>query len=56
MSRRARHDAGSLLGAVLSLLLRAVIWTAVLLATLFLSLVLVMLVGGTLDPTNWKGH
>lgn len=42
--------------AVLWLLLQLAVWTAVLLATMFLSLVLVMLVGGTLDPTNWKAH
>jgi hypothetical protein len=53
-SRTPLH--GGLLVAVLWLALQAVIWTAVLLATMFLSLLLVMLVGGTLDPTNWKGH
>lgn len=52
-SRTPLH--GGLLVAVLWLLLQLAIWTACLLATMFLSVVLVFLVGGTLDPTNWKG-
>lgn len=47
---------GGLVVAVLWLLVQAVVWAAVILATMFLSLVLVALVGGTLDPTNWKGR
>lgn len=56
MSRRTRLDAGGLLVAVLWLVIQAIIWTVVLLASLFLSLVLVVLVGSALDPTNWKQH
>ena len=54
--RRVRLDAASLVAAVLSLLIQAIIWTVVLLASMFLSLVLVVLVGSTLDPTNWRQH
>ena len=54
--RKARFDAVGLLGAVLWLVIQAIIWTVVLLASLFLSLVLVVLVGSTLDPTNWRQH
>jgi hypothetical protein len=56
MSRRARLDAVGLLAAVLGLVIQAIIWTVVLLASMFLSLVLVVLVGSTLDPTNWRQH
>lgn len=56
MARRARLDAVGLLGAVLWLIIQAIIWTVVLLASMFLSLVLVVLVGSTLDPTNWRQH
>lgn len=56
MGRRTQLDAGGLLVAVLWLVIQAIIWTVVLLASLFLSLVLVVLVGSALDPTNWKQH
>lgn len=45
---------GGLVVAVLWLLVQVTVWAACLLATMFLSLLLVALVGGTLDPTNWK--
>jgi hypothetical protein len=56
MSRRATLDAGGIIAAVLWLIIQAIIWTIVLLASMFLSLVLVLLVGSTLDPTNWRQH
>lgn len=56
MGRRTQLDAVGLLFAVLGLVVQAIIWTVVLLASLFLSLVLVVLVGSALDPTNWRQH
>ena len=56
MRSRARLDAVGLLAAVLGLVIQAIIWTVVLLASMFLSLVLVVLVGSALDPTNWRQH
>jgi hypothetical protein len=53
-SRTPLH--GGLLVAVLWLVLQVVVWVACLLASMFLSLVLVVLVGSTLDPTNWRDH
>lgn len=53
-SRTPLH--GGLLVAVLWLLVQAVWWIACLLAAMFLSLLLVVLVGSTLDPTNWRDH
>lgn len=47
---------GGVVVAILWLLVQAVIWAGVILATMFLSLLLVVLVGSTLDPTNWKGR
>lgn len=42
--------------ALLWLVVQFIVWVAVLLATMFLSVLLVFLVGGTLDPTNWKAY
>lgn len=47
---------GGLVVAVLWLIIQAIVWTVVLIASMFLSLVLVVLVGSTLDPTNWRQH
>lgn len=47
---------GGIVVAVLWLLIQAIVWTVVVIASLFLSLVLIVLVGSTLDPTNWRQH
>lgn len=47
---------GGIIVAVLWLILQAIIWTLVLLASMFFSLVLIVLVGSALDPTNWRQH
>ena len=46
---------GGILVAVLWILGQIVLWTVATLATAFLSLLLAMLMGGTLDPANWEG-
>lgn len=55
MARSTPWNSG-LLFAIVWLLLQTVIWAACLIASAFLSLLLIALLGGTLDPTNWKGH
>ena len=46
---------GGIIVAIVWTLLQLALWTLALLATLFLSLVLVVLVGSALNPTNWIG-
>lgn len=51
-SRTPLH--GGFVVALLWILTQIVIWAACALATMFLSLVLVYLVAGTLNPNNWS--
>lgn len=46
---------GGIIVAIAWGLLQLVLWTVALLATMFLSLLLLALVGSALNPTNWIG-
>lgn len=46
---------GGIIVAITLALLQLALWTAALLATAFLSLLLLALVGSALNPTNWIG-
>lgn len=46
---------GGIIVAIIWGLLQLALWTVALLATMFLSLLLFVLVGSALNPTNWIG-
>ena len=46
---------GGIIVSIVWTLLQLALWTVALLATLFLSVVLVVLVGSAINPTNWIG-